>query len=143
MDMARAGVADLCVLVAQGEDWTPDTRAGGPYLEMVPKDSDEAEQLLSARTAASRAAVPAVAWQWNEGIHVQLCFLDKACCLWFGVCTWHDPMALSAQGAGPGMGRNGPWTQPEEGTWRQLLSWESRDLLCLLKKEQGRDRRAR
>lgn len=38
---------------------------------------------------------------------------------WFGVCTLDEPMA---HGAGLGMGRKGPWTQIEEGTWRQLPS---------------------
>lgn len=35
----------------------------------------------------------------------------------FGVCT-----SGASVGAGVGMRKNGPWTQIEEGTWRQRLS---------------------
>ena len=59
MDVARQGhVVCLCVHVAQGEDLTPGTGVGrvtGPYLELVPENSDKAEEPLSAHIAASWA----------------------------------------------------------------------------------------
>lgn len=58
-EVARQGhVVCLCVRVAQGEDLTPGTGVSpvtGPYLELVPENSDKAGKPLSAHIAASWA----------------------------------------------------------------------------------------
>lgn len=51
--------------------------------------------------------------------------------MWFGVRTLGESIVHSGQGAGLGMEKNGSWTQREEGTHRQLLSWGCQYLLAV------------